>query len=181
LTDEGPNELPSQLGMQRKSNQPTTAHSEPPPTMSTSLLVCDPPLRQSVGSASTESSNLFAPISIPKPVKAAVRKVLDIITKIKEETAQIAVQLILPEEFDSKNEEEVSQMRMRLRTASTHVESAGRSLKLICCEEREVLDRKAMVINQLREMDVHISVLGASLPPLPPDQRPIIFDAGTFS
>jgi hypothetical protein len=115
-----------------------------------------------------------------EPVRATVRKALKIITKIEEETIEIASKLVLPDKFNSGNVEHVSQMRMQLDAAVTHVDSAGRSLKLIHCKEREVLDRKVVVTNQLKAIDARISLLGASLPPLPPEKKPVTFDASTL-
>jgi hypothetical protein len=191
LTDEGPNvvEQPSQLELSHSESQlPSTSPYSP---LRDPII---PPVTQSGNSASlravphrpptssSNSSNLHTPIAIShEPLKATVKKALHIITTIEGDTAQIATNLVLPDKFNYRNTEEVSRVRQRLDMAATHVDSAGRSLKLICSQEQDVLDRKAKAIDQLRAMDASISFLGSSLPSLPQEKKPIVFDAGTFS
>ena len=189
LTDEGPNavEQQSQLEMSHSESQlPTTSLNpslrDPPISQGIQSGIALHTVSQHFPSPSNNSSNLLTPIAVPhEPMKAAVRKALQIITKIEGDTSQIATKLVLPDKFNYRSAEEVSRLRQQLDVAAAHVDSAGRSLKLICSQEQGVLDRKAKLIDQLREMDARISILGSSLPSPPPERGPIIFDASKFS
>jgi hypothetical protein len=117
----------------------------------------------------------FTPRS--KPIGARVRKAQDIITTIEKETLKVKATLALPDDFDRTNVVQVAQIRVLLDAAAAHVDSAGRSLKLVTNQQQEVLDYKEKVLVSLKAIDTRISFLGSALPPLPPETKPVFFDA----
>jgi hypothetical protein len=119
---------------------------------------------------------VFAPPR--KPVGAWVKKALDVITQVEEQTRDVYATLTPPENFDVGNPAQVAHMRVLVQMAAEHVDSAGQSLKLVQHQEPQVIDRKEKIVSLLKEMDIRISFLGATLPPLPPKTTPVFFDAG---
>lgn len=120
-----------------------------------------------------------APTPGSKPISAWVKKALDVITRVEEQSREVYATLVLSEDFDLGSATHVARMRMRLQRAAEHVDSAGQSLKVVRREELEVIDCKERAITLLKEIDARISFLGAILPPPPPETTPVFFDAGT--
>jgi hypothetical protein len=107
-----------------------------------------------------------------------VKKALDIITQVEEQTCDVYATLTPPENFDVENAAQVAHMCVLVQMAAEHIDSAGQSLKLVQHQEPQVIDRKKMIVSLLKEMDIQMSFLNATLPLLPPKTTPVFFDAG---
>lgn len=69
-------------------------------------------------------------------------------------------------------------LREILDDAAKDVESAGKSLQPIGSKDEGVLDYKTQVLEELRSIDNRISLLGASLSPLPMKRTRVHVEAG---
>jgi hypothetical protein len=184
LSDEGSNVTEmNKIPLSEIENSVHAILNHVPPVLEPSVSVPPPPPPAPSAIRPWQRSSLPRPAAFTprsKPIGASVRKALDIITTIEKESLKVEATLASPDDFDCTNVVQVAQIRVLLDAAAAHVDSAGRSLKLVTNQQQEVLDYKEKVLVSLKAIDARISFLGSSLPLLPPDPKPVFFDASEF-
>jgi hypothetical protein len=91
---------------------------------------------------------------------------MDVLAQIEELTHATYATLILPEDFNCQNASYIAQVWILLQAAAEQVDSAGQSLKLIRCEEKEIISHKEAIIALLKHIGIVRGHLSISLPPL---------------
>ena len=134
FSDEGPNVTEmNNIPLSEIEHSVHAILNHSPPVIEPSISAPPPPPSVPSATKPWQRSSLPCPTTFTpwsKPIGEWIRKALDIITKIEEESLKIEATLVLPDDFACRNTVQVAQIWVLLEVAAMHVNSVGHSLRI---------------------------------------------------